>query len=318
SKKPSADRIRHSSPAVHQQIASKTKFVNKSLDETIRREAGGNKIMAEILADTAATSLPAMIENDRRKIAVAPSGPVERVVANHSPEQLFGEVVSNLSVNRDELVLFTKIGNKQYTETGEFQYEPFTEKSILNQIETSLRNLNTEYIDVVLIENYDPLMNVDAVASVLTSLQLRGKIKHIGVSNFNVQQHKLIASRLSQEVVTNHFELNLLNTKALEDGRIDFIKEQYSKPMAFAPLADGGILFGHDFRAVTVRETLQNFTEKYNSNIEQIAVAWIHKLGALPIIGSLSKARIKNAATASSIQLSYHDWHTIYDVTKTI
>ena len=233
-------------------------------------------------------------------------------------EQLFGEVVSTLSVNRDELVLFTKIGNKQYTETGEFQYEPFTEKSILNQIETSLRNLNTEYIDVVLIENYDPLMNVDAVASVLTSLQLRGKIKHIGVSNFNVQQHKLIASRLSQEVVTNHFELNLLNTKALEDGRIDFIKEQYSKPMAFAPLADGGILFGHDFRAVTVRETLQNFTEKYNSNIEQIAVAWIHKLGALPIIGSLSKARINNAATASSIQLSYHDWHTIYDVTKTI
>ena len=233
-------------------------------------------------------------------------------------EQLFGEVVSTLSVKRDELVLFTKIGNKQYTETGEFQYEPFTEKSILNQIETSLRNLNTEYIDVVLIENYDPLMNVDAVASALTSLQLRGKIKHIGVSNFNVQQHKLIASRLSQEVVTNHFELNLLNTKALEDGRIDFIKEQYSKPMAFAPLADGGILFGHDFRAVTVRETLQNFTEKYNSNIEQIAVAWIHKLGALPIIGSLSKARIKNAATASSIQLSYHDWHTIYDVTKTI
>jgi predicted oxidoreductase len=233
-------------------------------------------------------------------------------------EQLFGQVLSTLSIDRNELVLFTKIGNKQYTESGEFKYEPFTEKSILNQIETSLINLNSEYIDVVLIENFDPLMNVDAVASVLTSLQLRGKIKHVGVSNFNVQQHKLIASRLSQEVVTNHFELNLLNTRALEDGRIDFIKEQYSKPMAFAPLADGAILFGHDFRAVTVRETLQNFTEKYNSNIEQIAVAWIHKLGALPIIGSLSKARIKNAATASSIQLSYHDWHVIYDVTKTI
>lgn len=233
-------------------------------------------------------------------------------------EQLFGQVLSTLSIERNELVLFTKIGNKQFTESGEFKYEPFTEKSILNQIESSLINLNSDYIDVVLIENYDPLMNVDAVASVLTSLQLRGKIKHVGVSNFNVQQHKLIASRLSQEVVTNHFELNLLNTKALEDGRIDFIKEQYSKPMAFAPLADGAILFGHDFRAVTVRETLQNFTEKYNSNIEQIAVAWIHKLGALPIIGSLSKARINNAATASSIQLSYHDWHAIYDVTKTI
>jgi predicted oxidoreductase len=233
-------------------------------------------------------------------------------------EQLFGQVLSTLSIERNELVLFTKIGNKQYTATGELVYEPFTEKSITNQVETTLLKLNTDYLDVVLIENYDPLMNVDAVASVLTSLQLRGKIKHVGVSNFNVQQHKLIASRLSHEVVTNHFELNLLNTRALEDGRIDFIKEQYSKPMAFAPLADGAILFGHDFRAVTIRETLQDFTEKYNSNIEQIAVAWIHKLGALPIIGSLSKARINNAATASSIQLSYHDWHVIYDVTKTI
>ena len=233
-------------------------------------------------------------------------------------EQLFGQVLSTLSIERNELVLFTKIGNKQYTATGELVYEPFTEKSIINQVETTLLKLNTDYLDVVLIENYDPLMNVDAVASVLTSLHLRGKIKHVGVSNFNVQQHKLIASRLSHEVVTNHFELNLLNTRALEDGRIDFIKEQYSKPMAFAPLADGAILFGHDFRAVTIRETLQDFTEKYNSNIEQIAVAWIHKLGALPIIGSLSKARINNAATASSIQLSYHDWHVIYDVTKTI
>ena len=171
---------------------------------------------------------------------------------------------------------------------------------------------------MVLVQDYDPLMKVDAVASVLTTLQLRGKVKHVGVSNFNVQQHKLIASRLSQEVVTNHFELNLLNTKALEDGRVDFIKEQYSKPMAFGPLADGRILHGHDFQAETIRGVLNDLAYKYNSNIEQIAVAWIHKLGALPIIGSLSKDRIRNAATASEIALTYQDWHTIYETTKTL
>jgi len=59
-------------------------------------------------------------------------------------------------------------------------------------------------------------------------------------------------------------------------------------------------------------------TEKYQSNIEQIAVAWIHKLGALPIIGSLSKERIHNAATAGDIQLSYQDWHQIYETIKSI
>jgi predicted oxidoreductase len=233
-------------------------------------------------------------------------------------EALFGKALQELAVNREEIVLFTKISNKHVQDDGSFVFQPLTEKSMQQQIDASLIQLNTEYLDVVLIEGFDPLMKVDAVASILTTLQLRGKVKHVGVSNFNVQQHKLIASRLSQEVVTNHFELNLLNTSALEDGRIDFIKEQYSKPMAFAPLADGRILHGHDYQAETIRGVLNELADKYNSNIEQIAVAWIHKLGALPIIGSLSKDRIRNAATASEIALTYQDWHTIYEITKTL
>ena len=233
-------------------------------------------------------------------------------------EALFGKALQELAVNREEIVLFTKITNKHVQEDGSFIFQPLTEKSIQQQIDASLIQLNTDYVDVVLIEGFDPLMKVDAVASILTTLQLRGKVKHIGVSNFNVQQHKLIASRLSQEVVTNHFELNLLNTSALEDGRIDFIKEQYSKPMAFAPLADGRILHGHDYHAETIRGVLNELADKYNSNIEQIAVAWIYKLGALPIIGSLSKDRIRNAATASDIALTYQDWHSIYEITKTL
>ena len=233
-------------------------------------------------------------------------------------EALFGKALQELAVNREEIVLFTKISNKHVQDDGSFVFQPLTEKSIQQQIDASLIQLNTDYLDVVLIEGFDPLMKVDAVASILTTLQLRGKVKHIGVSNFNVQQHKLIASRLSQEVVTNHFELNLLNTSALEDGRIDFIKEQYSKPMAFAPLADGRILHGHDYQAETIRGVLNELADKYNSNIEQIAVAWIYKLGALPIIGSLSKDRIRNAATASDIALTYQDWHSIYEITKTL
>ena len=86
--------------------------------------------------------------------------------------------------------------------------------------------------------------------------------------------------------------------------------------MAWAPLADGRILNGTDSEAIVIRTVLDDLAVKYNSNIEQIAVAWIHKLGALPIIGSLNKERIKNAATASDINLSHEDWHKIYNVTK--
>ena len=235
---------------------------------------------------------------------------------NGKIEELFGKAIQELKLNRSDLVLFSKIGIRKKQTDGSTEYRELTEKSLKEQIDASLKSLNTDYLDVLLIHDYDPLMNIDAVASTLTSLQIRGKVKHIGVSNFNVQQHKLIASRLSNEVVTNHFELNLLNTQALEDGRIDFIKENYSKPMAFGPLADGRILNGQDDLAKRVRERLNVVAEKYNSNIEQVAVAWIYKLGALPIIGSLNKERIRNAATANEIQLSHADWHFIYDETK--
>ena len=231
-------------------------------------------------------------------------------------EELFGKAIQELGIKRGDLVLFSKIGVRKELADGSIEYKELTEKSIKEQIDLTLKNLNSDYLDVLLIHDYDPLMNIDAVASTLTSLQIRGKVKHVGVSNFNVQQHKLIASRLSNEVVTNHFELNLLNTQALEDGRIDFIKENYSKPMAFGPLADGRILNGEDHLAISVRESLQVVAEKYNSNIEQVAVAWIYKLGALPIIGSLNKERIRNAATANEIQLTHADWHYIYDATK--
>lgn len=243
---------------------------------------------------------------------------VSPAYGNGEVERLVGQALKELNIERDNIVLFSKIGIRFPQTDGGTVYKELTEKGIKEQIEQSLTNLQTDHLDVLLLDGFDPLMNVDVVASTLTGLQLRGKIKHVGVSDFNVQQHKLFASRLSNEVVTNHFELNLLNTSALSDGRIDFIKENYSKPMAFGPLADGRILNGTDDSARTLRKTLAVLSKKYNSNIEQLAVAWIHKLGALPIIGSLNKERIQNAATAENINLSHADWHEIYDISKQI
>jgi len=243
---------------------------------------------------------------------------VSPAYGNGEVERLIGQALKELQIERDSIVLFSKIGIRFPQADGGTVYKELSEKGIKEQIEQSLNNLQTDHLDVLLLDGFDPLMNVDVVASTLTGLQLRGKIKHVGVSDFNVQQHKLFASRLSNEVVTNHFELNLLNTSALSDGRIDFIKENYSKPMAFGPLADGRILNGTDDSARTLRKTLASLSKKYNSNIEQLAVAWIHKLGALPIIGSLNKERIHNAATAETINLSHADWHEIYDISKQI
>jgi len=63
-----------------------------ALKEAIRQNAGNNDVMAAILADTAATTLPTMLENDgSRSARPAPTGAAERVVASYAPEELFGE-----------------------------------------------------------------------------------------------------------------------------------------------------------------------------------------------------------------------------------
>jgi predicted oxidoreductase len=231
-------------------------------------------------------------------------------------EELFGKAIGNKSLNRDEFVLFSKVGYKSNDpQTGKIIYNQLTEKYLVKTVEDSLKKLNTDYIDVLLLKDYDPLMKAEEVVSALNKLVYSGKVKHIGISDFNVFEHQLL-SNLSLDIVTNHFELNLFNSSAVHDGRLALAKEKYVKPMAWAPLADGRILFGHDNEALAIRDILSGIALKYNSNVEQIAVAWIHKLGALPIIGSLNKERINNAATASEVKLSHEDWHRIYNVTK--
>jgi predicted oxidoreductase len=231
---------------------------------------------------------------------------------NGKIEELFGKAIQAGSFKRNEIVISTKSGIRN---NGKNLFSDHSAEHIKRSVDTSLKRLKTDYIDIFLLENNDPLFNVEETASILTELTLNGKIRSIGVSNFNASQHRLLASHLSHPIITNHIELSVLQNSAINDGRLDFIKEQFSKPLAWAPLAGGRILSGKDRKAVKVRAVLQTLSKKYNANIEQIAVSWLYKLGALPIIGSPDKKRIKNAASAYSIKLSREDWYKIYNAT---
>lgn len=230
-------------------------------------------------------------------------------------EELFGQAIKAKSFKRDEIVISTKAGIIPSKSTS-YKRIDLSPNYLKKAVDASLKRLNTDYLDIFLLEEFDPLINAEETASALTELLLSGKIKHIGVSNFNVFQHQLLASRLTKPLITNHIELSVLNTTAINDGRLDFIKEQYSKPMAWAPLAGGRVLNGKDKKAIKVRKTLKEVGKKYDANIEQTAVAWLYQLGALPIIGSTDKNRIKNAASAYKINLTPEDWYLIYNSTK--
>lgn len=80
-------------PALDTPVAPKRKMTD-SLRETIRAEAGGNPVLADILSDTASNTLPNMLEGERSKSTV-PTGLTERLVAAHAPEEIFGEEVAS-------------------------------------------------------------------------------------------------------------------------------------------------------------------------------------------------------------------------------
>jgi predicted oxidoreductase len=237
------------------------------------------------------------------------------IYGKYQSEELFGKVMQQKSFKREDVVLFTKCGVNLVDPSQpsiRVKHYDTSKDHIIKSVDNSLKKLKTDYIDIFMLHHLDPLTNLEETASALMGLIGEGKIKHIGIADFSVFQHQLLASYLRKPIVANHVELNLLNTTAIDDGRIDFIKQKYGKPLAWAPLAGGRIHNGTDETAVKVRKKLEEIGKKYNANIEQTAVAWLIKIGALPIIGTLDEQRIKNAASAFSIDLDRQDWYELY------
>ncbi len=231
--------------------------------------------------------------------------------ASLKTEQIVNSVLQEKGFDRKDKVIFAKCGIRQGLPSG----KPYFDNSrnyLLDSVDKFLEDLKTDYLDIFLLNGFDYSANPEETALTLQQIVHTKKAKHIGIANFTVDQHKLLAKYLSVPIVTSHIELNLLDTSPIRDGRIDFIKEQYAKPLVWAPLAGGEILEGGSEQAIRLRKALRIMAKKYDANLEQVAVAWLINLGVLPIIGSLNLERIRNVATATDLVLSKEDWYEIY------
>ncbi len=241
------------------------------------------------------------------------------IYGSYQCEELFGKAMDRKSFKREDIVIFTKCGLRE-ADSGQrdvrVKHFDTSRNHILKSVDNSLRRLKTDYIDIFLLNHFDYICNLEETAFTLRQLRESGKIKNIGVANFSVFQHQLLAAQLNVPIVTNHIELNLLNTSAIDNGQIDYIKQKYMRPLASAPLAAGRIAFGKDNLAVKVRRKLQELSLKYNADIESIAVAWIIKLGALPLIGTTNEQRIRNIVGAFSIDLDNQDWYDLFNASR--
>lgn len=237
------------------------------------------------------------------------------IYGNYEIERNVGKMLKNKNINREDIVLFTKSGlcipSANFPNIRHAHLNS-TREHVIKSIDQSLQNLGTDYIDVYLINHFDFLTGAEELASTIHHVVETKKVKHIGIVNFSKTQHELLNTFLRVPIVTSHIELNIFENKAITDGRLDYINQNYSKPLAWAPLAGGRFVNGRDKKSVAVRDCLTQFAEKYNSNIESIAIAWLHKLGALPLLGTLDLKRLQNAVDAYQIELDRQDWYQIY------
>ncbi|MFO0415586.1 MAG: aldo/keto reductase family oxidoreductase [Bacteroidota bacterium] len=241
------------------------------------------------------------------------------VYGGYHCEELFGKIIKSKALKREDLVLFTKAGyvTPHYSHPDiKVPHYNSSGTHLLNSLDRSLKQLHTDYVDVFLVNNLDPISDLEETARTLEKIKSSGKAKNIGIVNFSVFQHQLLSSYLRIPIVTNHIELNLLNTTALDNGQIDYSKQRYMRPLATSPLAEGRIAESSDRVPLRVRGKLEELSKKYDVHFESLAIAWLVKLGALPLIGTTNENRIRNIVAAFDINLEHQDWYDLYNCTK--
>lgn len=240
------------------------------------------------------------------------------IYGNFCCEEKFGEALKLKKGLREKLQIVTKCGIKFPSENrpeNKSHCYDTSKEHIIKSAERSLKNFNTDYLDVLLIHRVDALLNPEEVAEAFTKLNKDGKVRYFGVSNFLPAQFNMLNSYLDNKLITNQVEISPLCLNAFEDGTLDLMLEKRIKPMAWSPLAGGRLFRGNDERSLRVQKVLSKIKEEVNAkDIDEVAYAWLlmHPSKIMPIVGSGKIERIKSAIRATEIKLTRDQWFEIY------
>jgi predicted oxidoreductase len=240
------------------------------------------------------------------------------IYGDYGAEELFGRALALEPSLRHRLQLVTKCGIKLVSSrrpAHRIKHYDTGREHIVASVENSLRLLDTDYVDLLLIHRPDPLLDADEVAEAFQALRGAGQVLHFGVSNFAPGQFDLLASRLPMPLVTNQVELSLLNMGVLADGTIDHCQRLGISPMAWSPLGGGRLLRDDDAQSLRVRRALQAVGQELGgAPADQVALAWIlrHPARIIPVLGSGRLERVKSAAAAADLHLSREQWFALW------
>jgi predicted oxidoreductase len=234
------------------------------------------------------------------------------IYGGYTAEGLLGAALRVAPGLRDRIEIVTKcdiVAPVGRHAAARVKYYDTSPAHIAASVETSLREMATDRIDLLLIHRPDPLIDPDATGACLDALVASGKVRAVGVSNFRPWDMDLLQSRMTTRLATNQIELSLTAHEAFVNGDVAHLHRHRIPPMAWSPLA-GGALAQHP----TLRPKLDALAAAVGTDWGAVAVAWLlhHPAGILPVMGTNSLARIAAISDALRVPMDRQTWFELY------
>ncbi|MFB6317888.1 aldo/keto reductase [Saccharicrinis sp. FJH54] len=253
-------------------------------------------------------------------------------------EQMTGQAIRELGLNRDELVIATKVRGKMGDGPNDIG---LSRKHILQQADESLQRLQLDYIDLYQIHGFDKLTPVEETLEALDLLVKSGKVRYIGCSNLAAWQIMKALGISAKEHLNKFISLQAYYTIAgrdLERDIVPLLLDQQMGLMVWSPLA-GGLLSGKynrsmensegrratfDFppvdkeKAFDIIDVMQPIAASKNVSVAQIALAWLlhQPVVTSVIIGANKPEQLSDNLNAVNVKLTEDELQKLNEVSK--
>ena len=253
------------------------------------------------------------------------------VYANGQSEVIVGEAIEH---RRKEIIVSTKV---RFRTHPHMNAEGLSRIHILEAVHSSLKRLQSDYIDLLYIHCFDPITPLEETIRTLEDLIKSGKVRYIGISNFKAWQ-LMKAQGLTRQLNTNCFiaaqyQYSLVK-RDLEYEFFDLLESEGLGLLPWGPLG-GGFLTGkyskekpqsgriattsEETEEAWVRRNIENnwkiidkvkqLSEKYDATPSQISIAWILSKSPVSsvILGVRTEAQLNDNLKARNIDLETED-----------
>ena len=219
----------------------------------------------------------------------------EAYATGHS-EELLGRAIRETNTKREKLFITTKVSPEHLA------YE-----QVFRSCENSLQRINTGYVDLYLI-HWPPRASaqLDEAFRALNKLVRDGKVKHLGVSNFNLKLLKQAQSLSETPILTDQVPYRLPDRTYVENGVLEYCQQNDTLLTAYSPVK---------FRNLPVNKTVKAIAEARSATSFQIALAWlVTQPRVITIPMSFNPQHIRENFEAAEIELSEEEFRTLTEL----